>query len=103
MCDPPRHLALTWEALGQLSWVDVTLDGGTRLTFEHVLSQDPKWDEFGPGAVGVGWDLILFGLGKHVRSSTLDPREAITWLVFDEGPLVSLARLRKMFPSRCAF
>ena len=24
-CDPPRHLALTWEFGGQTSWVDVQL------------------------------------------------------------------------------
>src|SRR5688572_4381011 len=33
-CDQPRHLALTWEFMGAVSWVDVTLTaryGGVRL------------------------------------------------------------------------
>src|SRR5262245_7679788 len=64
-CEPPRHLAVTWEFGGAMSWVDVYLtESGddTTLRLEHVarVSEfDDKWDEFGPGAVGVGWDLAL--------------------------------------------
>jgi uncharacterized protein YndB with AHSA1/START domain len=69
-CDPPTHLAVTWEFGGQLSWVDVLLSedsaGGTRLRLEHVAPIDPHWDQFGPGAVGIGWDLTLLGLGEHL-------------------------------------
>jgi uncharacterized protein YndB with AHSA1/START domain len=90
-CDPPKHLALTWEAGGQNSTVDVKLTadqkGGTRLTLEHVLPHDPKWDEFGPGAVGVGWDLTLFGLHNHFASNaaSADPREKMAWLFSNDG------------------
>jgi uncharacterized protein YndB with AHSA1/START domain len=82
-CDAPRHLAVTWEYDGAVSWVDVHLDdgadGATRLRLEHVapvLDVDPHWDEFGPGAVGVGWDLSLVGLAEHVATGeqvTVDP------------------------------
>jgi uncharacterized protein YndB with AHSA1/START domain len=69
-CDPPTHLAVTWEFGDQLSWVDVLLSedpaGGTRLRLEHVAPIDPHWDQFGPGAVGIGWDLTLLGLGEHL-------------------------------------
>jgi uncharacterized protein YndB with AHSA1/START domain len=71
-CDPPRMLVLTWEFGGQMSWVRVDLetlsDGGTRLRLEHT-AQVPEefWNEFGPGATGVGWDLTLLGLGRHLR------------------------------------
>ena len=38
----------------------------TRLTLEHIAHEDEEglkfWDQFGPGAVGVGWDLALLGL-----------------------------------------
>jgi hypothetical protein len=67
---PPTHLALTWEFGGQLSWVDVLLSedpaGGTRLRLEHVAPVVDDWDQFGPGAVGIGWDLALLGLGEHL-------------------------------------
>jgi uncharacterized protein YndB with AHSA1/START domain len=69
-CDPPTHLAVTWEFGGQLSWVDVLLSedpaGGTVLRLEHVAPVDPHWGQFGPGAVGIGWDLTLLGLGEHL-------------------------------------
>ena len=72
-CEPPEHLAVTWEYDGAVSWVDVYLtpsDAETTLRLEHlalVEDFDDKWDEFGPGAVGLGWDLALLGLDEHVR------------------------------------
>jgi uncharacterized protein YndB with AHSA1/START domain len=72
-CDPPRHLGITWEYGGMVSWVDVHLtpDGdATALRLEHVatIGGDDKWDEYGPGAVGIGWDLTLAGLAQHVET-----------------------------------
>ena len=72
-CDPPQHLAVTWEYDGDVSWVDVRLsaasDDSTELVLEHTMHVEPdRWDEYGPGAVGVGWDQALFGLGLHVDS-----------------------------------
>jgi uncharacterized protein YndB with AHSA1/START domain len=70
-CEPPRHLAATWEYDGDVSWVDVRLtdtdDDGTQLRLEHTAHvDDDRWAEFGPGAVGVGWDLSLLGLAEHL-------------------------------------
>jgi hypothetical protein len=31
-----------------------------------VAPIDPHWEKFGPGAVGVGWDLSFMGLGRHI-------------------------------------
>lgn len=95
-CDPPRHLGLTWEFGGETSWVDVTLadvDGRARLRLDHVAHvPEDLWAKFGPGAVGVGWDLGLFGLGKHVEGApAVDPKEAMAWLVSDEGKRFVLA------------
>jgi len=74
-CDPPRHFALTWEFGGGMSWVEVELaeaGGTTRLTLRHIAPLDDKseefWDKFGPGAVGVGWDLSLLGLAWHLET-----------------------------------
>jgi uncharacterized protein YndB with AHSA1/START domain len=69
-CEPPRFVAGTWEFGGGVSWVEVRLtpDGDTRsrLTLSHICPVDPFWEQFGPGAVGVGWDLGLVGLSYHL-------------------------------------
>src|SRR3569833_498185 len=68
-CAPPRRLGVTWEFGGQVSWVNVRLaqagEGRTELTLEHLAPIDPHWETYGPGAVGVGWDLTLIGLALH--------------------------------------
>ena len=75
-CREPRHLALTWEMNGQVSWVKVTLEQAgeeaARLTLEHIAHDNEAgqafWDQFGPGAVGVGWDLGLSALTVYLRT-----------------------------------
>lgn len=73
-CDPPRALDVTWEFGGGMSWLTVRLEpqgARTRLTLEHIVHAsdvDQHWTQFGPGAVGVGWDLTLLGLGLHLES-----------------------------------
>ena len=71
-CEPPRHLAVTWEYDGEVSWVDVHLSAasdGTTLRLEHIAHvDDKKWDEYGPGAVGVGWDLTIVALAEHLET-----------------------------------
>jgi uncharacterized protein YndB with AHSA1/START domain len=90
-CEPPRQLGLTWEFGGEVSWVTVKLaddpKGGTRLELEHMAHVDPKrWDEFGPGAVGVGWDSALMGLGRHLETgAAVDPQAAMAWMGTPEG------------------
>ena len=90
-CEPPRLLAVTWEYGGQVSWVEVRLeaasDDRTRLELEHVAHvPDDLWDQFGPGAVGVGWDMALAGLAYHIDTgASVDPREAMAWLGSDDG------------------
>lgn len=76
-CVPPRRLALTWEFGGGVSWVEVHLsaegNSRARLTVSHICPVDDFWREYGPGAVGVGWDLGLLGLGMHLaREDRLD-------------------------------
>jgi uncharacterized protein YndB with AHSA1/START domain len=90
-CEPPRHLAVTWEHGGQVSWVTVRLAeeaaGRTQLELEHLAHVDDKfWDQYGPGAVGVGWDLALMGLGRHLETgAALDPQAAMAWPTSAEG------------------
>lgn len=98
VCEPPNRLAATWEFGGAVSWVIVRLqaeDGGTRLTLEHLAEPgDETWTKFGPGAVGVGWDLTFLGLGQHIEGApAVGPREAMAWSASEEG---------KVFARRCA-
>jgi hypothetical protein len=45
-----------------------------------------RWAEFGPGAVGIGWDMMLLGLFLHLTGGGLeDPEEAAAWTVSEEG------------------
>lgn len=91
-CEPPRRLAVTWEFGGGVSWVTVGLSeaagGTTRLVLEHIAIIDSRfegfWGQFGPGAVGVGWDLSLLGLAEHVENGWNKPPETDTeWVKSD--------------------
>jgi uncharacterized protein YndB with AHSA1/START domain len=92
-CDAPQALDITWEFGGGTTWVTLRLaaDGArTRLTLEHImLAEDMKgehWLQFGPGAVGVGWDLSFLGLGLHLASGGAKPPEADSaWMASDEA------------------
>lgn len=89
-CDAPDSFAVTWEMGDNVSWLTVTLrtaDGGTTLELAHEAEISPFWDEYGPGAVGVGWDLGLLGLGLHVESDgvPVDPAEFATFTFSPEG------------------
>ncbi len=90
-CDPPHSFRATWEFGGATSWIELRLtpldDDTTRLELEHIaLVDDDTWTRFGPGAVGIGWELGLTGLGRHLAGEgQLDPAAAQAWAVSDEG------------------
>jgi uncharacterized protein YndB with AHSA1/START domain len=90
-CDPPHTFAATWEFGGEVSWIDVRIapDGTdrTRFTLEHLAHvDDERWTEFGPGAVGVGWDGAVLGMALHLESGGgLDPAAAQAWMGSPEG------------------
>ncbi|UAK31909.1 SRPBCC family protein [Nocardia asteroides] len=89
-CDAPRRFAVTWEMGPQISWltVDLTPSGdGTELELVHEAPVDPEfWSQYGPGAVGVGWDLGLMGLGLHLSSGVpVDQAEAMAFPTTPEG------------------
>lgn len=89
-CEEPESFAVTWEFGGMLSWVEVTLTpDGERTTLElaHEAHVDPgRWGQFGPGAVGVGWDLALMGLGRHLDSGApADPGLAVAFPASPDG------------------
>jgi uncharacterized protein YndB with AHSA1/START domain len=93
-CERPEALDVTWEFMGGMSWVNVRLapDGAkARLTLEHIAHKDGIGEEnlkqFGPGAVGIGWDLGLYGLERHLadRTATLDHEAVEAWTASSEG------------------
>jgi uncharacterized protein YndB with AHSA1/START domain len=93
-CERPEALDVTWEFMGGTSWLHVRLtpEGKrAKLTLEHIAHEDgigaEHLEKFGPGAVGVGWDLALYGLEQHVADPTvaIDHAAAEAWTLSDEG------------------
>ena len=89
-CDPPTGFAATWEFGGEVSWIDVALSStpdGTRLLLEHTAHvDDERWAQYGPGAVGVGWDLTLLGLAQHLSTgASKEGQDIEAWSASDEG------------------
>jgi len=78
-CEPDRRFELSWEFGNDVSWVGVEVedDGtGTRLTLTHTSRPTPQWTEYGPGAVGVGWELALLALARHLAGEPKLDEEA---------------------------
>ena len=73
-CERLSHFALTWEFGEDVSWVEVRCSdngaGLARLTLTHTAHLSENWGEYGPGAVGVGWELGLMGLALHLTQPT---------------------------------
>lgn len=79
-CDPPHTFTATWEFAGGISWIELTIvDEGperARIQLDHIaLVDDHMWPQYGPGAVGIGWDLALLGLAIHLETGQAVPAE----------------------------
>jgi uncharacterized protein YndB with AHSA1/START domain len=90
-CDRPRGYDATWEFGEMLSWIEVRLvpeGGGTRFELRHIAHVDDNmWDQYGPGATGVGWELGFMGLAMHLAdpAASPDPASMQTWHETPEG------------------
>jgi uncharacterized protein YndB with AHSA1/START domain len=90
-CVPPRQLAVTWEFGGGVSWLEVTLSPvdaeRTRLELRHTAHIEDHWKKFGPGAVGIGWELALYGLALYFAGggAAVDRAAAMAWLGSEAG------------------
>jgi uncharacterized protein YndB with AHSA1/START domain len=91
-CDPPKNFTATWEFGGNVSWIDVTValddSGNARLILEHIMhvADDEIWRQFGPGAVGMGWDSMLLGLALHLATGeSIDPSFGQQWTRTEDG------------------
>jgi uncharacterized protein YndB with AHSA1/START domain len=92
--DGSARYRVTWEYGGGISWVAVRLsttgDDRTLLELEHTApaADIPPgfWEQFGPGATGVGWDVALLGLALHLSGGEgPSPEQAEAWALTDEG------------------
>lgn len=77
-CESPHVLTVSW-VFGDMppGQVEVRLspaDDGEGTTFQltHTVPVDDHWQQFGPGAVGVGWDLALPALALHLAGGTIE-------------------------------
>lgn len=99
-CAPPRSFDATWEFDGDVSWIELRLravDEGTELELTHIAKAGgPQWAEYGPGAVGIGWDMALVGLTLLLTTGKpVDGEQTATWLGGDGGrQFISLSSIR---------
>ena len=90
-CDAPRSFKATWEFGDAVTWIEVVLSpdpaGGTRFELRHTAAIEEHWDLFGPGAVGIGWDLGFIGLTLHLASGgeQVDPAAVMAWTMSPDG------------------
>ena len=90
-CERPEHLGVTWGMHGQTSWVHIRLSAvseqETELCLEHTAHvPEDFWAQYGPGAVGIGWEQGLLGLELHLAGDTsIDPETSLQWTLSAEG------------------
>lgn len=83
-CDAPHSFTLTWGFGGEISHLAVRLEtaGADRshLTIEHSAEvAAERWTEYGPGALGIGWDLGLLGLAHRLTTGAAASAESAAW------------------------
>ncbi|MFJ3670609.1 SRPBCC family protein [Streptomyces sp. NPDC090106] len=91
-CAEPERLRVSW-LFGPdpgFSEVEVRLtpqgDERTLFELEHVaVVPEEFWGRFGPGATGVGWDLMSLGLALHLAGGRMTQEESVAWQLSDEG------------------
>jgi uncharacterized protein YndB with AHSA1/START domain len=88
-CEPLSHFALTWEFGEDVSWVEARFSedgaGSARLTLTHTAYLSEHWSEYGPGAVGVGWELGLMGLAIHIAQPTEPMPDEVDFATSPDG------------------
>ena len=92
VCEPSSHIALTWEFAGDVSWVDVRFSGegsgSAGLTLTHTSLHSNPWEEYGPGATGVGWEMALLGLALHIADPTAPKPDEVAFAASSDGKAI---------------
>ena len=69
-CERLSHISLIWEFGGDVSWVEARFTGEgagqTRVSLTHTALLSGHWGTYGPGAMGVGWEMAFLGLAFHL-------------------------------------
>jgi len=88
-CGRPSYLGLTWECNDNVSWVEARLcndgTGRSRLAITHTAPVSDHWRKFGPGAVGVGWEMGLLGLELHLAQPNEPKLDGATFHMIRNG------------------
>ena len=88
-CEPLAHFALTWEFAGDVSWVEVRLtetgSGSVQLLLTHSALLSPFWDQYGPGAVGVGWETGFLGLALYLEQPDWPKPDVMAFATSPDG------------------
>lgn len=88
-CERLSHFALTWEFGEDVSWLEAQIasdgDGSAKLTVRHIAHLSEQWDEYGPGATGVGWDLGLLGLAIHIERPDEPKPDPVAFVTSPDG------------------
>ncbi len=87
-CEPPSRYAVTWEFVGDTSWVEVRCSedrAGSRLELAHSFLWSPHWDQYGPGSAGVGWELGLLRLALHLEQPDEPQPDEAAFAMSPEG------------------
>jgi uncharacterized protein YndB with AHSA1/START domain len=97
-CEPPADgragYTITWGMGGEPAIVQVRLSridaDSTRLELESTVAADAlppgMWEQYGPGATGIGFELGLLGLALHLsHDASVTPESAAEWQVSPEG------------------
>jgi len=92
-CDKPNRFHVTWvfgdaSDPANVTELEVRLKANgpdsTLFELEHTaVVPDDRWAQFGPGAVGVGWDGAVLGLSLHLAGESIgDP---MAWMMSDDA------------------
>ncbi|MXX54840.1 MAG: polyketide cyclase, partial [Gemmatimonadetes bacterium] len=94
-CERSSRLVVTWEFGPHVSWVEARVstdeDGRARLTLAHTAHLSEQWDEYGPGATGVGWEMGLLGLALHIEHPDEPRPDASTFHTTPQGRALIVA------------
>lgn len=88
-CEPQSHYEVTCEFGGDVSWVKVrfaeTGSGSVQLALTHTALLSPFWDQYGPGAVGIGWEMGFLGLALHVAQPDWEKPDEMEFATSADG------------------
>ena len=88
-CERLSHFSLTWEFGGDTGWVEARFtdagSGQTRVALTHTSLLSEFWVNYGPGAVGVGWELGSLGLAFHLADPSAPKPDEMEFVTSPNG------------------